>query len=76
MGADNPTGKAAEQLIRIAADLRSSGSDLALVQLLEDGVSPVGVTLAGELELIAVNLDWDAAMAVSAELRERDGGAS
>jgi hypothetical protein len=53
----------ARHLIHIARDLRSAG-DVPLVRLDEDGVGPDPCTLAGELELIALRLDWDAVMSM------------
>lgn len=48
----------AEWLIRIARDLRAAG-DIPLVRLSTEGVTDEALTLAGELELIALQLDFE-----------------
>jgi hypothetical protein len=48
----------ARQLVLIARDLRAAG-DIPLVEFTADGLVPASVTLAGELELIALRLDYD-----------------
>ncbi len=53
----------ARHLILIARDLRSAG-DVPLVSLSPEGVTDEALTLAGELELIAMRLDMDAVMAM------------
>lgn len=58
-------------LIRIARDLRSSG-DVPLVRLSEDGVTPESLSLAGELELIALQLDFEGVTARAREEITRD----
>lgn len=55
----------AEHLILIARDLRMAG-DVPLVRFTEDGIEQDPVTLAGELELIAMRLDMDTVMAMPA----------
>lgn len=65
-----PVPECAAWLIRIARDLRSAG-DVPLVELSEDGVTRSSLTLAGELELIALQLDFDG---VTAAVREGDRG--
>lgn len=64
----------ARQLILIARDLRAAG-DVPLVHLTEDGVipEPMGLTLAGELELIALRLDFDGVTQRASEEAWRDG---
>lgn len=52
---------AAAWLILIARDLRAAG-DVPLVRLSEDAVNDHPLTLAGELELIAMQLDYDGCM--------------
>lgn len=60
--------ESAEHLILIARQLRSLG-DIHYVHMDENGVGPYHLTLAGELELIAMRLDWDGVMA---RCREED----
>lgn len=48
----------ARHLILIARNLRAAG-DMRLVQLHENGISDTDLTLAGELELIAIQLDME-----------------
>jgi len=60
--ADDVRVDAARHLILIARNLRAAG-DIELKRLSEDGVSDVAITLAGELELIALQLDWDGCIA-------------
>lgn len=62
--------ESAEQLIRIGHDLRTAGLDLDVVRLSDDGVTRQAVTLAGELELIAMRLDFDRCMEMAREARE------
>lgn len=59
-------------LIRIARDLRLAG-DVPLVRLTEDGVVEEPLSLAGELELIALQLDFDGVVARAGEKDERRG---
>lgn len=53
----------ARHLILIARDLRNAG-DVPLVSLSPEGVTDEALTLAGELELIAMRLDMDAVMSM------------
>lgn len=64
--------RCAEWLIEIARDLRAAG-DLPLVRLNEDGVTPEPLSLAGELELIALQLDFDGVTRRAGEREERRG---
>ena len=75
MSADEETVvDCARQLILIARDLRSWG-DVPLVHLTEDGIvpEPMGLTLAGELELIALRLDFEGVTKRASEETWRDG---
>jgi hypothetical protein len=54
----------------IARELRELGIDPPLVYLTENGVSDTGMTLVDELYLIAVQLDYDAAMLISLDPSE------
>ena len=56
----------AEHLVRLSKNVRAAG-DMRLVWLGDDGVSEVDMTLADELFLIALNLDYDAAMSAHKE---------
>jgi hypothetical protein len=58
---DSERVDAARQLILIARNLRAAG-DVNLVQFSEDGISEESLTLAGELELIAMGLDYAGCM--------------
>lgn len=51
----------ARQLILIGRDLRAAG-DVGLVRFTDDGLIPAEITLADELELIAMRLDFDGCM--------------
>ena len=51
----------AHHLALVANDVRAAG-DFALVRLSEDGVTDATCTLSDELWIIALNLDYDAAM--------------
>lgn len=53
-----PVEECAAWLIRIARDLRAAG-DVPLVRLGTEGVTDEALTLAGELELIALQLDFE-----------------
>jgi hypothetical protein len=57
-GTAQAVADAAEHLILIARDIRSWG-DVPLVELSDEGVTRSPLTLAGELELIALQLDFD-----------------
>ena len=63
----------ARHLMLIVRELRELKIDPEIVRLDDDGVSQTGLTLTDELSLIALTLDWDAAMAIS---REPAGGES
>lgn len=65
----------ARHLMAIVRELRELGIDPPLVQLSEDGVTEVGMTLTDELSLIAINIDYDAAMEAqpSRAVRQRLG---
>jgi hypothetical protein len=54
----------ASHLMLIVRELRELGIDPEIVLLGENGVTQTGMTLTDELSLIAINLDYDAAMAV------------
>lgn len=65
--ADEATAKdCAGHLIRIARDLRLAG-DVPLVLFTEEGIEPQALTLAGELELIALRLDYEGVTAMAAD---------
>lgn len=51
----------ARTLILIARDIRLIG-DLPVVRFSEEGITDHPLTLAGWLELIAMQLDWDGCM--------------
>lgn len=56
----------AAHLVRLSKNVRVAG-DMRQVWLGDDGVSDVEMTLADELFVIALNLDYDAAMSANKE---------
>ena len=68
---DEDIADCARQLILIGRDLRAAG-DVPLVRFTEDGLVPASITLADELELIALRLDFAGCMAnVDADKEQR-----
>lgn len=67
MTADQPVDLAqqAQHLMLIVRELRELGYNPPLVHLAEDGVTQLDMTLADELALIALAIDWDAAMEIT-----------
>ena len=57
----------ARHLMLIVRELRELQLDPELVRLDNDGVTLTGMTLTDELSLIALNINWDAAMATTQE---------
>ena len=56
----------AAHLVRLSKNVRAAG-DMKQVWLADDGVSEVDMTLADELFVVALNLDYDAAMSANKE---------
>lgn len=65
-------------LLLIARELRELGIAPEIVILSEEGVTPAGMTLPDEVELVAMNIDFAEAMRFGAEqlkeIREQQGG--
>lgn len=55
----------ARHLMLIVRELRELGFDMPLVRLDDDGVTEMSMTLSDELALIALAIDWDAAMEIT-----------